>query len=265
MRFMILIWYFWCSLKSVKSSIGLFWKYAKIFLFYASPLDLNFLIRTRGPNLGECKIKNRYLWCSNPSTRLKFWCRDPICKVRTWCMHFQRSYIVLKAHDRELDWKIKVRQRSMLTSNVSEILMWWTSLHTAGNFIYKNVWPGLVQEFKKVRQCQHWTHKGVCCGEQPVNLKYNACIFWRVTSFTMQFNLNVISKVQTGHTKVIVKWFQDFDVENISAQLQYYVCNSWWAIVLKRKHDLQIAWKFKKVRQWSMSKSSEVIIWTTSL
>ncbi len=42
-------------------------------------------------------MKNRHLWCRNPSARQRFRCWDPPCKVITWYMQFLSSYHVQHA------------------------------------------------------------------------------------------------------------------------------------------------------------------------
>ncbi len=68
------------------------------------------------------------------------------------------------------------------------------------------------------------------------------------------------SKGQKGQTKVNIKIIRDFDVENISVKLQNDTGNSCRVIVFTRQVDLELVWKFKKVTQRSMSKSSKIFM-----
>ncbi len=128
-----------------------------------------------------------------PSDRTRFWCGDPPCKVTTWSMH-----ALPEVHDLELVWQFqKVRQRLMLTWNSSEILMWRTPLHTAGNSwgvitFTRQFDLGLIWEFKKVRQCP--LSCNIC-----VQLLHNVCLSWGVIWFTRKCDLELVRKFKQSH------------------------------------------------------------------
>ncbi len=88
----------------------------------------------------------------------------------------------------------------------------------------------------------------------PVKLQHDAVKFWAQWSS---------SKSQKGWTKVNIKFIPDFDVENISVELQHDGCNSWGVIVFTRQPDLEQVWKFKKVTQRSISNLSDMLMWRT--
>ncbi len=69
-----------------------------------------------------------------------------------------------------------------------------------------------------------------------------------------------ISKGQKGQTKVNIELIKDFDVENISVKLQNDIGNSCRVIVFTRQLDLELVWKFEKVKQRSMSTSPEIFM-----
>ncbi len=140
--------------------------------------------------------------------------------LTTCCMQFQWSYLVYKAHDLELVWKFqKVRQRSILTSNSSEIFIWRTSVHTACN----SWWViSLTRQFDQ--ELLGWKFKKV--KQMSILNPSEIFAFWQ----------SACSK--RSEKKVNITFVWDFDVEKIPAKLQHNTCNSWGVIAFTRQLDL---------------------------
>ncbi len=69
-----------------------------------------------------------------------------------------------------------------------------------------------------------------------------------------------ISKGKKGQTKVNIELVWNFNVKNISVKLENDTGNSCRVVVFTRQFDLELVWKFKKVTQRSMSKSSKIFM-----
>ncbi len=189
-------------------------------------------------------------------------------------------------------WKfIKVTQRSK--SNFVEIQISRTSLpvqlqHDAGKFwciiIFSRSYKMLPFEhdlFQKVEKVkgQHCTRPRFWCGE------YLCKITKQYRQFLQSYHVHKAAwpwaslKVQKGHTKVNVELVQTFYVENIHVKLQHDTGNLWRVIELTRfqtppAHPPAQATTIlfslrglrgKKVTQASMSSTSKILMWGTSL
>ncbi len=141
--------------------------------------------------MGLTKTKNRDLWCRNPSAWQRFRCWDAPCKVKTWCMQFQRCYLVHKRRDLQ-----KVKGQLMLTSNLSQIFMWITSLDIAGNS------SGVITFTRQSKGCIKINIKigwNSDVKNTPVKLQNGTCNFWWVIALTGSFGIGLDWKFKGQH------------------------------------------------------------------
>ncbi len=142
---------------------------------------------------------------------------------------------VTRSFDLGLYWKFKkVTQRS--TSNLPEILMRRTLLHIKLEHDEGKFWGIII--FTRICKMLPFEHELVQKVKRSDKSQHQTCLrFWcreylcKVTTWCMQLLRSqrvhkatwpwASLKIHKGHTKVNVKLFRDFDVENIPINLQH--------------------------------------------